>query len=58
MPKGSLCLFDEIFVGTTSWFIDDKILIVNDNLVKFLNNKFTKNKISLLKNQFIYQRKH
>ena len=45
VPKRSLCLFDEIFVGTTSWFIDDKNTYWwNDNLVKFLNNKFTKNK--------------
>lgn len=45
IPKGSLCIFENVFVGTTSWFIDEKNTYWwNENLVKFLNYKFTKDK--------------
>ncbi len=45
VPKDTLCIFKEIFVGTTTWYVDEKQTYWwNENTVNFLHDNFTKNK--------------
>ena len=54
IPANTLCLFDNLFVGTTSWYVDDKkVYWWCESTVKFLNENFTKNKL-ITQNKSIY----
>ena len=54
LRANTLCVFENLFVGTSSWYVDDKsVYWWCESTVKFLNENFTKNKL-ITQNKSIY----
>ena len=59
LPANTLCVFENLFVGTSSWYVDDKsVHWWSDSAVNFLNEHFTKNKLSTNNKSIYLSRKY
>ena len=58
IPKQTLCIFENLYVGTTSWFIDHKLKAWwNNDSIVFLNKRFTNGKVKKENKKIFLSRK-
>ena len=58
IPKQTLCIFENLYVGTTSWFLDNNSKAWwNSDSVVFLNKRFTNNKVKKENKKIFLSRK-